>query len=279
MTSLTHDSAPRDFEALADALVGRRAELPKRLAQVAEYALAHPDEIAFGTAASIAAAARTNPSTLVRFARAIGYSGFSDLQAVFRSRLKARFPEYRDRLAALAPAGGQTSEAERLVSGFAGCAVESLAALQQSVQPEDFSRAADILAGAKVIHLLGLRRAFPVACYLAYGLGKLQLRARLVDHLGALAPEQGAAIGPEDALVAVSFTPYTPTTVEVANAAAARGVPVVALTDSPFSPLAPAAAVRFDVAEADFGGFRSLSASLALAMALAVAVGARKNAG
>ena len=42
-----------------------------------------------------------------------------------------------------------------------------------------------------------------------------------------------------DALVAVSFPPYTPMTVELTERAAERGVPVIALTDSAFSPLSP----------------------------------------
>jgi DNA-binding MurR/RpiR family transcriptional regulator len=76
----------------------------------------------------------------------------------------------------------------------------------------------------------------------------------------------------------VSFTPYTPLTVDLAGAAAERHVPVIAITDSPFSPLAPSAKVQLEIVEADYSGFRSLSATLCLAMALAVATGARREA-
>src|SRR5262245_34240960 len=55
---------PRDFETLRALIVERRETLPKRLAQVAVYALDSPDEIAFGTAASVAQAADVQPSTL-----------------------------------------------------------------------------------------------------------------------------------------------------------------------------------------------------------------------
>jgi DNA-binding MurR/RpiR family transcriptional regulator len=75
----------------------------------------------------------------------------------------------------------------------------------------------------------------------------------------------------------VSFTPYTPTTVDLTRAAADRNVPVIAITDSPFSPLAPSAKVQLEIVEADYSGFRSLSATLCLAMALAVTTGARRE--
>ena len=75
--------------------------LPSRLVRAAEYALAHPDEIAFGTVASVAEAAEIQPSALIRFAKALGYNGFSELQEVFRHRLRERWPPYGERLAKL----------------------------------------------------------------------------------------------------------------------------------------------------------------------------------
>jgi DNA-binding MurR/RpiR family transcriptional regulator len=271
-------SPPRDYEALKALIVARHDSLPRRLAQVAAFALEKPEEIAFGTVASIAAAADVQPSSLVRFAQQLGFAGFSDLQEVFRAQLRTRWPDYRERLDRLGvgdasrPGGGAA-----LLAGFAESAVVSIERLRDTVDAADIERAADLLAGADTIYLLGLRRAFPVAAYLAYALGKLGLRAVLVDHVAALAPEQMAGIRKGDALVAVSFTPYTPATVDLATRAAAAGVPVVALTDSPFSPLRPSAGVQFEVAEADFSAFRSLSATFCLAMALAVATAARRR--
>jgi DNA-binding MurR/RpiR family transcriptional regulator len=92
---------PRDFIALKNLIEARAQALPKRLGQVAEYALQHPDEMAFGTVASIADEALVQPSTLVRFAQSLGFQGFSELQEVFRSRLRERVLSYEERLAHL----------------------------------------------------------------------------------------------------------------------------------------------------------------------------------
>ncbi|MFL5034249.1 MAG: MurR/RpiR family transcriptional regulator [Microvirga sp.] len=266
---------PRDFERFRELLLDRRDGLPSRLVRAAEYALAHPDEIAFGTVASVAEAAEIQPSALIRFAKALGYNGFSELQEVFRHRLRERWPPYGERLAKLrteapdGPAG--------LLKRFSASSALSLAKLDDTVVPEDLERAVSVLAGAATIHLLGLRRAFPVASYLAYALGKLQVSANLVDHVGALAGEQIGAARDGDALIAISFTPYTPATIELANAFSAKGFPVVAITDSAFSPLAPAATARIEIVEADVGGFRSLAATFCVAMTLAVAVAERRG--
>ena len=87
------EGAPQDYEALRALLVSRREVLPKRLKQLASFALEQPEEIAFGTVAEIAEHAGVQPSTLVRFAQTLGYHGFSHLQQVFRARLRERFPD------------------------------------------------------------------------------------------------------------------------------------------------------------------------------------------
>jgi DNA-binding MurR/RpiR family transcriptional regulator len=270
---------PRDFDGLKDLLVARRDDLPRRLVQVAAFALENPDEIAFGTVASIAAQAKVQPSTLIRFAKSLGYAGFTDLQEVFRARLRSRWPDYRERLAGLGGGGDKhVADSGELLYGFAESAIASIERLRDTMPSGDINRAVDILAKADIIYLLGLRRAFPVTAYLAYTMAKLGIRAVAVDDVGALAPEQTAGATARDALIAVSFTPYTPTTVDLTREFAERGVPVVAITDSPFSPLSPNAAVQIEVVEADYSGFRSLSATLSLAMALAVATAARREA-
>jgi DNA-binding MurR/RpiR family transcriptional regulator len=272
-------SPPRDYDALKQLLLARREDLPRRLVQVAAFALESPDEIAFGTVASVAAQAAVQPSTLIRFAQTLGYAGFSDLQDVFRAQLKSRWPDYRERLARL-PSGdpdGRDSAGD-LLAGFAESAIASIERMRHSVAGADLDAAASLLAGADTIFLLGLRRAFPVTAYLAYALAKLGLRAVLVDQVASLAPEQVGGATRRDAIVAVSFSPYTPATVDLTRAAAERHVPVIAITDSPFSPLAPSATVQLEIVEADYSGFRSLSATLCLAMALAVATGAKRKA-
>lgn len=281
MTTVIDSAAPpRDFDTLREMLIARRDQLSRRLVQVAAFALENPDEIAFGTVASVAAQAKVQPSTLIRFAQTIGYAGFSDLQDVFRAQLKSRWPDYRERLARIGTGVAEEGQAmDHLLDGFTETAIASIERLRSTVNSADIDNAAAILAKADTIFLLGLRRAFPVSAYLAYALGKLGLRAALIDQVGALGPEQVAGAGARDALIAVSFTPYTPATVELTGLAAERRVPVIAITDSPFSPLAPSATVQIEIAEADHAGFRSLSATLCLAMALAVATGARRGNG
>ena len=129
---------------------------------------------------------------------------------------------------------------------------------------------------ARTIHCLGQRRSFCVAHYLTYALSQLGIPASLIDNVGGLGPEQLAQAGADDALIAISFSPYAPFTVDLAKRARRAGVPIVVVTDSALSPLAGLADVRFEIVESDFGSFRSLAATFCLAMTLAVAVGEKR---
>lgn len=270
------ESAPRDFAALKALVMARSQSLPRRLAQIAAFALDNPDEIAFGTAASIAAKAEVQPSTLVRLSQALGYQGFSDLQSVFRSRLRERVLNYDERLQQLRAHATAGSRAGVILDGFLTSAERSLAEARGGIEPEKLERAVDILAGAETVYLVGLRRSFPIAAYMAYAMGKLGIRNVLVDGLAGLGAEQMSFVSAADALVAISFTPYASETVALTQAGRAKQARIVSITDSAFSPVAPVADLWFEIVEANFEGFRSMSATLALAMSLSVAVAGRR---
>ena len=270
------EEAPRDFQALR-ALIARRAgSLPKRLAQVAAHALECPDEIAFGTVASIAAEADVQPSTLIRFAHALGYQGFSELQEVFRSRLRERVLDYDERLARMRAHGIGSSKAGLLLGGFLDAAERSIASLRDKIDPERLDAAVDALADADTIYLIGLRRSFPITSYMSYAMGQSGIRNILVDMTAGLGSEQVSFIGARDVAIAVSFAPYASQTVALVEAACARGARIVTITDTVFSPVAPPAEVVLEVNEANFEGFRSLAATMALAMGLTVGIAARR---
>jgi DNA-binding MurR/RpiR family transcriptional regulator len=270
---------PRDFQSLRSLIIERRQSLPKRLLQVAAYALDNPDDIAFGTASSIASAAEVQPSTLVRFAQHLGYDGFSDIQQVFRERLRERTSSYEERLAALRSGTGADHKEAAILDGFLNAAGQSIAGLAHSIEPANLAEAVEILSRAGTLYLIAQRRSYPISSYMAYAFGKLKVRSLLIGSPAGIDQEVLSMAGPQDAAIAVSFSPYASATIDHARQLAGQAVPIVAITDSAFSPLAEYAKVWFEVAEADFSGFRSLSATMALAMALTVSVAERRRQG
>ena len=270
-------SPPESFAELRNRLASGEVKLPRRLKQVATFALAQPDEIALGTVAKIAEDAGVQPSALVRFGQALGFAGFTDLQAVFRERLRNHVSNYDERMLSLRTREQGASKSAAVLDGFCAASTRSLAALHEQTDLAAVDEAARLLAGAGTIYLVAQRRSFPVTSYMNYALGKLGIRNTLIGSAAGTDPETVAFATPRDAALVISFTPYASTTVAYARRLGEAGVPLIAITDSPFSPLCASARIWFEVVEADFQGFRSLSASLSLAMTLAVALADRRR--
>ena len=266
-------SPPASVEAFRARLGAMMDGLPRRLRQCAEYITANSDRIAVSTVAELAAGADVPPSALMRFCHTLGFSGFSEMQRLFREAYNPGWPDYATRLKNLkAGAGGQPAA---LLAEFVEAGRLSLEALTKSLDEAALAKAVALLAAADTVHVMGLRRAFPVASYLAYVFDKMQVPAMLHDGVGKL--DHRFALRPGDALLAITFAPYSEETLSLAADARARGLSVVALTDRLTSPLAKHASAVLTVTEVDFGAFRSLSATIAMAIALAVAVGSARG--
>jgi DNA-binding MurR/RpiR family transcriptional regulator len=258
------------YEELKDAISDAYPTLSPQLQRLARYALDKPHDLALGTVAAVAEANAVQPSSTIRFANALGFDGFSQMQQVFRSHLVERGAPYRERIKRMAPA---SQAAGGVLHQFVDEAVDELRHLEEHVDPKALAAAVKLLAAAPQIHVLAQRRAFPVAAYLAYALNQLELRAHLLDGLGGMLDGFARNIGEGEVLVVASFRNYSPAVVETSLAARERGVSVIAITDSALSPLKPAADVCFELGDDSSRPFRSLVAPLCLAQALVVSTG------
>lgn len=270
--------ATNNYEQLKDQLSRTYPGLSPQLQRIAAFALEHPQDMALDTVASLARGAGVQPSAMVRFAQALGFGGFSDLQRVFRGRLVERsnnYPglrNYRERIEAFR-ANQKRSGPSGVLGQFVADGITSLEQLHEQVSAEDMAAAVKELARAETIYVLGHRRSFPVAYYLAYALTQLELPTQLLESTGGMLREPARLIGPKDALLVVSFKNYTAEVIDVAQACHARKVPVIAITDNALSPLAQPAKVCFQIEEKTSQPFRMLVAPMCLAQALVVALG------
>ncbi|PBB19949.1 MurR/RpiR family transcriptional regulator [Mesorhizobium sp. WSM4313] len=264
---------PQTYEELRAVLASGTVHFPKRLRQVAIFLWQHPSEVALGTIAQVADQAGVQPSTLVRFAQIFGYSGFSDFQLLFKDRMKGSWPDTQ---------GGQDKAAEpnanlHFLNGMIGACQTSLGRIGNDFDIAAFETMIDHLAAAELIYVIGSKRAFPVTTYLSLTLSQQGVRNVLVDNVGSTALDQVGCISPRDAVLAVSFSPYNSITPDLVAVAHERKARILTITDSTFSPLAKLSDTWLEVVEQDFGGFRSLAASLAVGMALVHGVVAQRT--
>ncbi|HEX9640610.1 MAG TPA: MurR/RpiR family transcriptional regulator [Candidatus Krumholzibacteria bacterium] len=265
---------PKDLENLRTEIVRRYEGLSPRLKQVAKFVLDHPNDVALQTLAVIASRCKVQPSTIVRFAKTFGYAGASDIQKLFRDEILNLAPSssYSERIRQFSErSGGPARQTpHELMREFADNNILALKHLQEVVRAEDLERALDMIGHANAVYIIGLRRSFPVAAYLAYALRHVDKRAYLIDGVAGMLAEQAGIVEPKDLLIAISFHPYAPETAEIVAASRARGAQVLAISDSRLSPIAREANLYFEIKDAEVRQFRSLTASLCLAQTLVI---------
>ena len=242
--------------------------------RIANYILENYDKAAFMTASKLGKIAQVSESTVVRFAAALGYEGYPDmqkaLQEVIRSRLTSvqRIQVSRDQL----------SGAD-LVTSVLQTDMEKIRIAIEEVSRSDFDIAVDDLMKARHIYILGVRSSSFLAGYLHFYFHLIFENVTLVtsNSAGDIL-EKILRIGPGDVIVGISFPRYSQSTVKGIQFAKDRGAKLIAITDGPSSPLAPLADAMLKVRSDMISFVDSLVAPFSLLNALIVAAGQRKNA-
>jgi DNA-binding MurR/RpiR family transcriptional regulator len=265
--------APGTFDELRREIARLHADFSDRLRLIAEFALEHPTDMALGTVAEVAQRAKVQPSAIVRFANAIGYGGFTEMQQVFRTRLvDSAVPSYKERITRMRRDGrfDGAGNSHSVLARFASEGIVSLESLQDHVGESTLARAIEILASAKNIYVLGLGGSFPVAAHLTYVLRKSGRRVIVLDGLGSAIMDQASQATPADALVAISFRTYNADTAKVFPQIVNLGVPAISITDSLLSPIVGGATVVFEIPDMPEAALRTMVAPMCLAQTLAV---------
>lgn len=239
---------------------------------IAEYIVSNPGEVAMLTAAELAAKLGTSESTVIRFAKSLGYGGYPDLRRALREQVRL-FIEPVERHNQARPRG-KVPPALRSFEQDIG----NLAATRDSLDLKSLSRAVRLVTRTRRVFVVGFRSAYAVADLLSYHLGLAVAATVQVDAAKGRRFDAMFDISDKDLLIAIAFPRYTRLTVEAARYAAERGSRIIAITDGPFSPLAKVADVlltaRYECAE--FGN--SLAAPIALVNAFIAELAAVRHA-
>ncbi|CAN7663544.1 MurR/RpiR family transcriptional regulator [Phyllobacterium sp. LjRoot231] len=274
---MTEIESPRDYEEFIRLVHDRYDGMSKTYQKISVYLTQSPNDVAVLSVNAIADRCGIHASSFVRFAQSLGYAGFKDLQGLFQRRLSTAAPGFEARKKALE--GELGARTDRSEAGFLrDLVVRDIASLQDvlaQISGEDLATAVDLLEKSETIYLIGQLRSAPVVDLLRYILTMLGKRCVLLDPSGGLATYMARVMKDTDLLFAVSFRFYATEVVNVVEDAAARGIPIVAISDSTLSPLAKSANVLFPVPEHEYTFSRSLAAPMCLAQALTVALASR----
>lgn len=263
----TEPAAPETFDALRQRIRNRFTDLSPHLQRIARASLEEPNSFALNTTPVIAEALGIQPSTLIRFAKEFGYAGFSDLQRVFRQRLIEGAANVREQVMER-DLTASPQDIRATVDDVVASHIQALTRFSLACDTDAVARAAEMLRGARHIYIAGLRRSRPIADYLRYGLLRGERPCSLLDFSGGMAGPQTSTVGPDDLILAIAFPPYSNHVVDAVMDAHVSGRRILAITDSPDSPLAKHSNFSLFL-EADAASrFQPISGAIALVQVL-----------
>ncbi|WP_447918870.1 MurR/RpiR family transcriptional regulator [Achromobacter aegrifaciens] len=231
-------------------------QLPPELQRAAHWVVAHPAEVGLWSMRRQAQTLGVAPATMLRLARAIGFTSYEDFRLPFQQALAGQStPGLRERAAALQAAAGEpVAPGHDVLTDYQVQAMNSVCALNP---PSAFDAAVQTLLEARQVGFLGTRSAFGIAFQMRYAYQLVRRNSVLIDGLGGAPAEQADNLETGDALIVISQAPYPTATVQLARQAAQRGVALIALTDDPLSPLAVEARHVLRFAPPDREGVRA----------------------
>ena len=215
--------------------------LTKSHRYLADYVLKNPLNVVTMPIDELADAAGVSVATANRFARSLGFDGY----AAFRSELVRGFEPL---LTPVNHLRGNLATPTTVPEVFASVMEESVCnieATRKRLNVKSCERAVQGILQARRVYILGLGTSAWLGGMLHHGLDSCCDHTQLLVSNGGVmhAVRCLARSGKEDMLIAIAFPRYLDDTVRLVEIAKKRKVKVMALTDSPRSPLVPFADV------------------------------------
>ena len=261
----------QEMQDMIDRLNQSGKRLSKGHRRIAQYIVEHYDKAVFMTASRLGESVGVSESTVVRFAAALGYEGYPQLQRSLQELVSHRLT------------ANQRFEMSTEIDPHDALNIvmksdmQNLRGTLETMDSAAFENVVQRLLGARAIYVMGLRSAAPLAQFMGYYLNYIFDDVHLISSGATDVFEEVSKMREGAVLVGISFPRYSTRTLEAMRFAKRCGAQVVAITDGPMSPLGAIADVTL-TARTDMASFvDSLAAPLSVINALLVALGLNRK--
>ena len=222
--------------AILERLAGALSELTPEARKAATYVLENPRDVGVSTVREIAKAANVKPNTVVRMARQVGFDGYEDFRAPFREAIRkgaADFPDRARWLQGISKSGDLGGLYADMVRDVMGNIEETFA----GISAHDLKTAAEAIWAARRVFTLGVGVNNSVARNFTYLASTGMTEFHAIPRPGATPVDDLAWADGRDILIAITCKPYRSEVVEAVTIAREQGMTIIALSDSPASPI------------------------------------------
>jgi len=199
---------------------------------IADYISDNVYAIAFDTLDKLAMKIGVSTTTVIRFARALGYGGFSDMQQDIQENIKGK-DSLPERFSAI---HGQINRNQLLLDIFR-TDIDNLNKTLAELGEEQLKNSVNSIVHAKQIYVLGMRSSFSLAYMMYARLGQVKKGVRLINGMGMTFPEEINGMVKGDLCIAFLFPRYSKTTPTLLSWMKKQGVKILLITSSNYAPV------------------------------------------
>ena len=239
---------------------------------IAQYILKNYDKVAFMTACKLGETVGVSESTVVRFANALGYSGYPKLQDALQELIKNKLTTVQ-RVDMVKEFNDDSAILKKIVKSD----IDNIKDTLDEIDEKAFEEASNRILKARRIYILGMRSSFTIAQYLGFYLGIILDSVHVIRTDMGDAFEQVVKINEDDVLIAISFPRYSTKSYQIVSYAKEKGAHIISLTDSLFAPVASFTDNLLLVKSNMVSFVDSLVPALSIANALIVSVGMKEK--
>lgn len=239
---------------------------------LARYIIDNYDKAAFMTALKLGNKVGVSESTVVRFANALGFKGYPELQNELQEIIKTKLTTVQR----VEMAQEYSSEHDLLKKAFKAD-MQNIRNTYENLDQKAFNEVVEQILKADRIYILGLRSSAALAQFLGFYLNMILDNVVVVGDGISNVFEQMLRMSQKDLVIAFTFPRYSSRTIEAVKFAKEENVPIVAITDSLTSPISSISDYCLTSNCDMFSFVDSLVAPLSLVNALIVAVGMREK--
>lgn len=212
------------MDKIIDIITGNFDTYTKSLQSVAGYILENYDESAFMNLEQLAASAGVSTTTVIRFARELGFSGYSQMQRTLRSELKTKvsLPERLDKSRDIPDDDLLRKSMETDLNN-----------IEQTFKANELSAllsAVDAVHDAGNMYIIGMRRSYSLAYYAFSCFGQIRKNVHIVNASGLNYPEEIINIGSGDLCLIYLFPRYSRTTLSIVAQLKSAGAKLLIIT-------------------------------------------------
>lgn len=221
---------------ILDRLAGELSELTPEARKAATYVLENPRDVGVSTVREIAQAAHVKPNTVVRMARQVGFEGYEDFRAPFRDAIRNSAADFPDRARWLQDIS-KSGDLGGLYADMVRDVITNIEETFAGISTDELKSAAEAVWNARRVFTLGVGVNNSVARNFTYLASTGMTEFHAIPRPGSTPVDDLAWADDNDILIAVTCKPYRSEVVEAVAIAKEQGMTIVALSDSPASPI------------------------------------------